>query len=272
MEVPFTVLFLGTGAADWPREYAATAQSAIAGEVRGMAALLVGGHVLIDCGPTVVDAMRLQGVDPSLVSDVLLTHTHNDHLHAEALEELLAAHAGREPLRLWAERGGSTRLPDLPRLDLPRLDLRLIEVGDVLQVGGFEVTALAANHVVAEPEQPLHFLLRAREHSLLYATDGAWLLKETWLRLREQKLDTIVWDATNGDTQGDWRIFEHNSVDMIRTMMQTLRREELLAPGARVLLTHMARTLCAPHAQMTRSLEAEGLVPAFDGMRLELGG
>ena len=265
-EACFTVLFLGTGAADWPREYEATAESAARGEVRGFSAMLLGGRVLVDCGPTTFDAMLTHGVDPATVSDLLITHTHGDHLDAAALERLPVAHRGPEPLRVWAERGAVARIPDLGGVDL-----RAIDVGDVWRVGGFEVTALAANHVVGDPERPLHYLLKAQGRSLLYATDGAWLLKETWLRLREEKLDAIVWDATNGETQGDWRIFEHNSIDMIRTMMETLRREVVVTPGARVLLTHMARTLCAPHEEMVRSLEPEGLVPAYDGMRLELG-
>ena len=265
MAGPTTVLFLGTGAADWPGEYEATVASAECGDVRGMSALLLGERVLVDCGPTVVDAMLIHGADPVAVTDVLITHTHGDHLAAASLEYLVTSHRGPEPLRIWVESGAAGCMPELEGVEV-----RAIDVGDVLQVEGFEVTALAANHMVGDPERPLHYLLRAGGQTLLYATDGAWMLKETWLRLREEKLDVIIWDATNGDTQGDWRIFEHNSVDMIRTMMQTLRREGVVNPGVRVLLTHMARTLCAPHGEMARSLEPEGLIPAYDGMRFEL--
>jgi len=262
----FSILFLGTGAADWPGEYDASLEAAEKGTVRGMASILVNGKVLVDCGPTVWDAMRLFGADPRQVSDLLITHTHGDHLNGEALEQLIGARVGEEPLRVGVEESGLERVPVLEGLVVESL-----EVGQQFEIGGVSVLALAANHVVKSPEQPLHFLFQREGRTVLYATDGAWLLKETWLRLRETKLDAILWDATNGDSQGDWRIFEHNSVDMIRIMLQTLRKEELLAPGAQVLLTHMARTLCAPHEEMRASLEPEGLVPAHDGMVIELG-
>ena len=40
-----------------------------------------------------------------------------------------------------------------------------------------------------------------------------------------------------------------------------------LRPGAQIVLTHMARTLCAPHAELEERLRPEGIVPAYDGMR-----
>jgi len=265
LSVPLAILFLGTGAADWPSGYKATLAEAKSGAVRGTSSILVNGKVLVDCGPTVFDAIQLFGADPRQIGDLLITHTHGDHLNREALEQLIAARDGEESLRVWVEKNGLGRVPVLEGMVVEPLD-----VGRRFEVDGISVFALAANHVVGPPERPLHFLFQREGRTLLYATDGAWLLKETWLRLRETKLDAILWDATNGDSQGDWRIFEHNSVDMIRIMRQTLEKEELLAPDAQILLTHMARTLCAPHAEMRASLEPEGLVPAYDGMVVEL--
>jgi phosphoribosyl 1,2-cyclic phosphate phosphodiesterase len=262
----FSILFLGTGAADWSGEYDASLEEAERGTVRGMSSILINGKVLIDCGPTVFDAMRLFGADPLQITDLLITHTHGDHLNREALEQLITARVGAEPLRVWVEEGGLEKVPALEGMVVEPL-----KVGQQFEVGGISVLALAANHVVRPPEQPLHFLFQRGGCIVLYATDGAWFLKETWLRLRETKLDAILWDATNGDSQGDWRIFEHNSVDMIRVMLQTLEKEELMAPDAQVLLTHMARTLCAPHEEMRASLEPEGLIPAHDGLVVELG-
>jgi hypothetical protein len=124
--------------------------------------------------------------------------------------------------------------------------------------------------VVESGSQSLHFLFEQDGRSLFYATDGAWILKPTWLALRQRRLSTVIWDATNGETAGDWRIFEHNSVDMVRVMLQTLRREGVVDRTTRVFLTHLARTLCAPHEEMCRRLAPEGLVPAFDGLRVDL--
>ena len=52
------LLFLGTGAADWPSKYPPSEKHLKKGEVRGMSSVLIKGHILIDCGPTVLDAMN----------------------------------------------------------------------------------------------------------------------------------------------------------------------------------------------------------------------
>jgi phosphoribosyl 1,2-cyclic phosphodiesterase len=262
------MLFLGTGAADWPCEYGATVETAARGDVRGTASVLLDGRVLVDCGATVPEALELFGVSARDLTDLLITHTHGDHLDAAAVERLATVRdsEGSAALRVWVEAGSAGRVPELPGVEV-----HLIAVGEALAVGGISVLPVPANHSVRPGEQALHYLFEREDVAWLYATDGAWMCKETWLELRQRRLDGIVWDATNGETQGDWRIFEHNSVDMIRLMRQTLRREEVLTPDSRLILTHMARTLCAPHAEMCARLEPEGLMPAHDGMVVQLG-
>ncbi|MBO7741306.1 MAG: hypothetical protein J6S21_02010, partial [Victivallales bacterium] len=78
--------------------------------------------------------------------------------------------------------------------------------------------------------------------TLFYALDGAWLLRPTFLALLDNHLDTIVWDCTMSGS-GDYRIFEHNSLDMIHTMMQTLGKLKVTDADTQVWLDHLAWTL-----------------------------
>ena len=84
------------------------------------------------------------------------------------------------------------------------------------------------------------------------------------------KLDVIVWDGTIGDQPGDYRIFEHNSIPMIRLMNQTLRANGVYRDSTRIILSHLARTLHPEHRELTGILGIEGLEPAHDGMLLEI--
>ena len=59
------LLFLGTGAANWPRKYPFKDKSHPRAKVRAMSSMLVNGHILIDCGPTVLDVMNCYDVDPA---------------------------------------------------------------------------------------------------------------------------------------------------------------------------------------------------------------
>lgn len=130
---------------------------------------------------------------------------------------------------------------------------------------GLLVHPLPANHVVEEGGQAVRYLVEEHRHSLLYATDGAWLLKPVWQALQARSGTTIVCDATHGETPGDWRILEHSSVDMIRLILRTLGQRGVADARAPVFLTRMAPALCAPHREMAARLAAEGLTPAPDG-------
>ena len=259
-----SILFLGTGAADWPRDY--PRDGLAKGEHRGNSSIVVNRRILIDCGPTVPEAARQFGVDADRLTDLLVTHTHGDHFDTDAIRAIVGARPAETPLRIWAHPAALERVPEME--GLRRCPFA---VGHTQEIAGMQVTALGANHVVeGSDEEALHYLFETAGQRFLYATDGAWLLKPTWLQLREGQLDLIIWDATNGETEGDWRIFEHNSIHMIRLMTQTLRKQNVLRPGSQIVLTHMARTLCAPHAELEERLRPQGLVPAYDGMRLQL--
>jgi len=260
----FNILFLGTGAADWPRDY--PRDGFATGDYRGNSSIVVNGRILIDCGPTVPGAARQFGVEADQLTDLLVTHTHGDHFDADAVGAIVGARSAETPLRIWGHPAALEKMPEMGGLERCPF-----AVGHVREIGGMQVTPLGANHVVVgSEEEPVHYLFERAGQRFLYATDGAWLLKRTWLRLKEGQLDLIIWDATNGETEGDWRIFEHNSIDMIRVMVQTLRKQSVFSPGAQIVLTHMARTLCAPHDELGERLRPEGIVPAYDGMLLRL--
>ena len=83
-------------------------------------------------------------------------------------------------------------------------------------------------------------------------------------------LHAAVFDATIGDGfDGDYRIFEHNSIDMVRLMVATLKKQGRLAEHAPVFLTHMARTLHGTQAEIEAKLE-EPLAAVYDGFCAEV--
>ncbi len=261
------ILFLGTGAADWPVQCHPIGDETPNGIVRGYSSVIINEQILIDCGATVPDAIRHFGSEPNRLTDILLTHTHTDHFDVDAVKCLIASRSRRMAVNLWAHPAALNAVPEIEGVNRCP-----VTVAQTFELPGILVTGLEANHSVENStEKALHFLFQNSKKTVLYATDGAWFLKKTWLQLRETVLDAIIWDATCGETQGDWRIFEHNSIDMIRIMVQTLRKEGILSPCAGVFLTHMARTLCAPHEEMAKRLISEGLTPAYDGLKISIG-
>ncbi len=240
-------LFLGTGAADWSSPDAN-------GEYRRLTSTLLDGRLLIDVTGTVRDMIP----DAGAISDVFFTHSHRDHFDPDALSAL--AHC-----RVWAHESWAGEIEG------PGLTVMPLRVGESVSAAGFKITPLPSNHSTSrEYETTLHYLIEKDDKRLLYATDGAWLLNYEYRCIRSLQLDAAVFDATIGDGHdGDWRVFEHNSLPMLRIMVSTLKKTGILRPGAPVFLTHFARTLHPAQAALEQASEPPFVI-CRDGFEAEI--
>ena len=111
----------------------------------------------------------------------------------------------------------------------------------------------------------MHFLVQAPGASILYALDGAWMTTPARRALGSDPLDLVVWDATV-ERPGDWRIFEHNDVEMVRTMSARLAADGVVTRRTVQVLDHLAATLWRAPVRPPRPFRA-----ARDGLRIVLG-
>ena len=240
-------LFLGTGAADWsgPDEN---------GEYRRLTSTLLDGTLLIDVTRSTLGTIK----DPSAITDVFFTHSHPDHFDSEALRALA-------PCRVWAHESWASEIEG------PGLTVLPLRAGETVTANGFSVTPLPSNHSTSHKyETTLHYLIEKDGKRLFYVTDGAWLLNYEYHFIRTLTLDAAVFDATIGDGHdGDYRIFEHNSMPMLRIMVSTLRNTGILRPDAPVFMTHLARTLHKNQAEVEKRAEPPFVV-CFDGLEAEI--
>ena len=259
------VLFLGTGAADWPRDkYPSDVNEFLRGNYRGLSSILINKQVLVDCGPTVPMAIEKFDVDVDSITDILITHTHGDHFSLDSLSYVIKNRSSNEKVNIWLEENATPKTKDLQGYNVCSVNVK-----NSFNVPGFEVIPLSANHKVeGSAEKPLHYLFKAKNKTFFYSLDGAWLKTETWRVIKEKKLDAIIWDATIGDIEGDYRVFEHNSLDMIRCMHKTLRSNGVVNNNSKILLSHMARTLHVHHSELRNKLLPDKMIPAHDGMEL----
>jgi ribonuclease BN (tRNA processing enzyme) len=100
------ILFLGTGAADWPSDkYPSDVNELLRGDYRGLSSALINKKILIDCGPTVPLALEKFNVDVNLITDIVITHTHRDHFSLETLDQLLKKRSANEKINIWLDEG-----------------------------------------------------------------------------------------------------------------------------------------------------------------------
>ena len=260
MNTTFEVLFCGTGAADhdWAR-YGARG-------VRGSCTTLLDRRVLVDCGTTGFRSLVRHGGDPRALAEVWFTHSHADHCEPAEIAALLAARGRRAaPLRL---RGTA---PLLARLAAAlasagsdgRFELRPFEPSKPFRTLGWEAVPLPANHVGAIPgETCVHFLVKTSGVSVLYALDGAWMTTAARRAIGGAPLDLVVWDATM-ERSGDWRIFEHNDLAMVRAMSARLAADGVVRPDTIQVLDHLGATLWRAPIRAPRPFRA-----AHDGLRI----
>ena len=260
---PVTIRTVGTGAADhdWKR----------LGEpgVRGSACTLIDGHILIDCGTTGSANLVRFSIDPHTLTDLVITHSHDDHFNVSEIRKVLDGRSpDQPPMGLWASPQALTKLNQT--LEGRFIGHALVS-GTAFDIGRLRFTALPANHLLSDPtEQALHFLIETPCGNLLYALDGAWMLKRSRQLIGQKHLDMIIWDATMSET-GDFRIFEHNDLLMISQMMRALKTTKAVNAKTVCILNHIARTLWPADLNQAERLAAErGWILAADGMTFEL--
>jgi phosphoribosyl 1,2-cyclic phosphodiesterase len=251
------IRFMGTGAADFSPLLETEYKDKLCCNARRSSAILINDHILVDCGPHVLDSFRIQGLDPSKVTDLLVTHFHSDHFDRANVEALAAM--CKQPLRMWY-RDSATPEPIANAAFYP------VKPGESFETEDMTVLALAANHRA----HPLHYDIEIGGKRLFYGTDGAWLLNETFYAMMKRSYECMILDATVGDYNGDYRLGEHNSIPMIRLMRESFRTQNVIAEQGRICLTHLARTLHPTHEENVNNLEKEGFTVAFDGLCLEV--
>lgn len=174
------ITFLGTGAADWQAR-----KPTDDSEFRRYSSALIDDVLLIDPGPQSVEALFELGFDPKRIKYIINTHKHSDHFCEQTVDYLMSYGA------VFCE----------------------FCEGDSKKIGNYTVHAYKGNHSTCK--NTVHFIIIDGADTLFYGLDGAWLLYEEYEAIKKFKPDLAVFDATIGYVDGDYRIFEHNNLNMI---------------------------------------------------------
>ena len=224
------------------------------GEERRFTSTLINGTLLIDVTKSVLDSID----DPSAVTDVAFTHSHSDHFDIESLKALA-------PCNVYAHESWANEISG------EGLKVHALRIAEPVSTSGITLIPMPSNHSTERKyETTLHYIIETENERLLYATDGAWLLNAEHKIIGDKVFDASVFDATIGDEfEGDYRIFEHNSIEMVRLMVKTLTKTGRLRKGTPVFLTHFARTLHPSQKEIEASLKPP-FVACYDGLEARI--
>lgn len=251
------LIFVGTGAADWDINNKTE-------DFRRFSSALLNGEMMLDCGPHIFDYATDFACEDLYdgVAYILLSHTHGDHFKKESVLAL----AQRQKICVLCDGHKKELIGEHENITYIELE-PLVDV----TVGGYTITPLLANHMMVMDgnHYAFHFIIKTPdEKTLFYGLDGAWFLCPSWARMCQETYDVMLFDATVGDSD-DWRLFEHNTVPMLRMMLTGIKEKELLKPEGKYVAAHLARTLHPSKAETEKIFAECGMLTAYDGMKLD---
>lgn len=222
------ITFLGTGAADWP-----ASKPKDSAEHRRYSSVLIDDVLLIDPGPQVIDALDEYGINPKRIEYIINTHKHGDHFCPETVKQLTAEGA------VFYE----------------------LSAGESTKVGNYMINAYKANHSTCE--KTVHFIIKDGPDTLFYGLDGAWLLYEEFQAIKKFKPDLVVLDATIGEVDGDYRVFEHNNINMVIELKKSLNPYV-----KKFCISHMAKNLHGDFSVLSKKMKKHNIIVAYDGLTM----
>lgn len=256
------ILFLGTGAADWPDPGAKVNGG------RRYASLRLYDNILIDCNERTLEAIDEFCVDVNKLTDIVISHPHGDHFNFEAIEKIAVKRSGElAPLQLWVNKKATERA--VPTISKGRLVVNPYLPGDSFKCTGADFLTLPANHSLEIPgELAAHLVITTQSgEKLYYALDGSWLPKQSWGMLRKlnQPMDYIIWEMTCGDLD-DWRLFEHCNLGMIAIMSAAFHNFGVAKPDTVMFASHIMMGACGNMEALRKTALDKGFIVAEDGM------
>lgn len=208
---------------------------------------------LIDCGASSLIAMRQQGIEPSEVSKILITHLHGDHFGGLPFLLLDAQFASKRtaPLTIVGPPGLEERLtqarevlfPGSSKVN-PKFDLQLVEIRAraPTNIDGVKVTAFPAAHFSGAPSYSLRIEVAGK--TFVYSGDTQWT-------------DTLIEASAGADLFAcecyvfDQEVPLHNSYSKIMEHVSQLTCK-------RLILTHLSEDMLSRVSEIEHETTEDG--------------
>jgi phosphoribosyl 1,2-cyclic phosphate phosphodiesterase len=267
------VHILGTSAAEgFPGlfcrcEYCRKAKELGGKNIRTRSSTLIDETLKIDFPPDSLLHVLRDGIDLGRVEDLLITHTHMDHLAAQDLGMRLPiyAHGCDHPLSVYGHDLALRKCRDAIGSSEGKFTYHLIQPFQPFQTRSAMVTPLLADH--DRDETCLLFYIEKEGKRLLHAHDTGWFPEATWSWLEGKSLDLLILDATNGHFPVRRN---HLNIEAVLEICQILRDKKILHVNSMVVANHFSHNIGLQHEDLEAIFNPHGIVTAYDGMAFHI--
>jgi len=244
-------------------------------DLRRRSSVLIDDKLLIDMGPDLMSASFEFGFDTAAIEYLLQTHSHSDHFDAGHFITRIADYATEDLThmtvcasekcavhmseKLDREEGGATLMEDEWRLRLG-VDLKLMQHGDRIKLGEYEIIAVESAHDVNDAS--LMYIVKKGDASFFYACDTPLLTDRAWQLIEGLDFDINIaaCDQTYGpDTPGGGHMHANQTAEFAARLKNT-----------KVYATHISHEGTPPHAELEKWTRERGYEVAYDGLTIEI--
>jgi len=251
--------------------------------IRGHSSLFIHPNVLIDLPPDLPLLAHRANVDLSLVTQILITHTHPDHFYPDLLVwhsfssntalDNFGCFQNVEELHVFGSVSACRKVLSVLSKNASRDIFYNIIVHPIapwrsFMVSHFQITAVPANHHV-DQDDALNFIISDGLKTLGYFIDTGAISGEVTNFLLKQKIkfDAILIDAGGGLRRAAEYTGGHMSIEMIKVLVGQWRENDILHEKSQVILSHLTHH-SPPHDLFVGVAQKHNLVLAYDGLEV----
>ena len=274
------ILYMGTAAAEgWPGLFCscpicAHARKAGGRNLRTRTQALLDGGLLLDFPPDTYCHTLQYGLNLGAIHTLLVTHSHMDHwfptdlIHrhehfGHGAEGVLDVYGNEAVKRAFDEHILIDRFKPHPLDDA--VHFHVTHGGDVIRSGGWEITAVPADH--DKREECLIYICKKDGRTVLYGHDtGRNLSPAAWSLMREEHFDLVSLDATMGTRSLPEY---HMGLPDVEIMLAKLAEMGCINGRTIKVINHFSHNGEMTHDQLAGWGAQRGILAAFDGMEIE---
>ena len=248
--------------------------------IRTRAQALIDDTLLIDFGSDTYEHFIRAGKTLWDIQNVLLTHSHPDHLTLEVFSSRChwqSAETTKYPtIKIYTSVGVIEKIwrvveaRGMGKKTIEKYwEFIPIEYFQPLQIDGYTITPLPARHAL--PEQAFVFLIEKDGKTIFYGNDTGYFDEsiDEWLANNGKYIDLLSLDCTKGDVETPY--YGHMSMNHGRAIADRFYKKGVINDKTKLYYTHFAHGCKMTHEELEKTAEEKyGFKVTYDGFRLEV--
>lgn len=235
--------------------------------IRSRTSVMFDHNLKVDFPPDTFMHSLHYGLDMNSVQDLLITHSHSDHLYAEdmAIRASGYAQAGDQTMHVYGH--------DVPlRLCFQALNgmdhrykFHRVLPFQPVETQTATIVPLLADH--DSFETCLLYMIEKDGKTILYGNDSGWFPDETWAYLKDKQFDLVILECTTGRSTNRRN---HMNVDAVLDTKKWMDENGVLKLGAPIYVTHFSHNAGLLHEDLIAIFQPHGIHVAYDGLIVEI--